>query len=496
MSGFDCCKSDILLLLDSSGSISYYEFSHMLHFLSDLLRPFQVGHGHVRVALVQVDTEPQVEFDFDAHSSQNTLQDALLRTPQLRGDTKTETALLLAQKLLRQQAGKEAPPRVLLWLTDGVEPGNVEGPIAALREDGVTVMAVGTGHSNLQVFSRAVTPPIEQHLYFVDPDYMDIITKDLREAITALICGECLHVRDVTSHSAVLHWRPVLIEGSGWYEIQYGETEWSFNTQRKLILSSDDTRIDLADLQPDTHYSVLLIAHTPHTPHSKSLSTSFTTLPDVLGPTTALVSDSASDRLRVSWAPVRSGRVEWYRVEFGPIPHGDVRTVTLPASQNSILLTHLQPDTHYLITISALHFSGHQGAISIKACTQEVLAAVHGLRLTPMGFNSVKVDWKAPEQGAGLQGYWVKWETAEHYPSSFSSSSSSRYLPAQSLSTVLTHLTPTTRVCVAPVYRTARGEGQCCTAHTYTGCEFSQQPEARMRRHPQKRVDVYTRDRM
>lgn len=156
----------------------------MLHFLSDLLRPFQVGRGHVRVALVQVDTEPQVEFDFDAHSSQNTLQDALLRTPQLRGDTKTETALLLAQKLLRQQAGQEAPPRVLLWLTDGVEPGNIEGPVAALREDGVTVLAVCTGHSNLQVFSRAVTPPIEQHLYFVDPDYMDIITKDLREAIT------------------------------------------------------------------------------------------------------------------------------------------------------------------------------------------------------------------------------------------------------------------------------------------------------------------------
>lgn len=156
----------------------------MLHFLANLLRPFQVGRGHVRVALVQVATESRVEFDFDAHGSQNTLQDALLRTPQLRGDTMTETALRLAQRLLRRPARWEAPPRVLLWLTDGVEPGNVEGPIEELHKEGVSVLAVSTGHSNYQVFRRVVTPPIDQHLYFVDPDYMDIIMTDLREAIT------------------------------------------------------------------------------------------------------------------------------------------------------------------------------------------------------------------------------------------------------------------------------------------------------------------------
>ncbi|MCJ8744130.1 hypothetical protein PDJAM_G00115050 [Pangasius djambal] len=463
-SGFDCCEGDVLLLLDSSGSISFYEFSRMLHFLSDLLRPFHVGRGHVRVALVQVDTEPRVEFDFDAHSSQNELQDALLRTPQLRGDTMTEKALLLAQRLLWRPTGQKAPPRVLLWLTDGVEPGNVEGPIAALHKEGVSVLAVSTGHSNYQVFSRAVTPPIEQHLYFVDPDYMDIITKDLREAITDLICTECLRVRDVTSHSALLHWQAILIGGLGHYELQYGETESGIDTYRKLTLSPDHTWTEVADLQPDTHYSVWLTAHTPHSTRSTTLSTGFTTLPDVLYPTTVTVSESGPDRLRVSWSPVQSGRVERYRVEFGPIPRGDVRSVTLSRSQSSVLLTQLQPDTHYLITVSAVHSSGQEGAISVKACTEEVLPGVHDLRMTPMGFDSVKVDWRTQEQAAGLQGYWVKWETEG---SSSSSSSSSRYLPAQTLSTVLTHLNPTTRVCVSPVYRTARGEGLCCTTHAH-----------------------------
>ncbi|XP_060766477.1 von Willebrand factor A domain-containing protein 1-like isoform X2 [Neoarius graeffei] len=557
-SGFDCCEGDVLLLLDSSGSVSFYEFSHMLHFLSNLLSPFQVGRGHVRVALVQVDTEPHVEFNFSAHNSQNTLQDALLRTPQLRGDTKTETALLMAQSLLWRPEGQEAPPRVLLWLTDGVEPGNVNSPIAELHEEGVSVLAVSTGHSNYQVFRRAVTPPIDKHLYFVDPDYMDIITKDLREAITELICTECLHVRNVTSQSAMLHWQPILIHGLGQYELQYGETGRSIETYRKLTLSPDHTWIELTDLQPETHYSVRLTAHTPysthsrtlsasfttlpelictkclhvrdvtsqsamlhwqpilirglghyelqygetgrsietyrkltlspdhiwieltdlqpethysvrltaHTPystHSRTLSASFTTLPEVLHPTTVVVSESGPDWLRVSWSPVQSGRVEWYRVEFGPIPRGDVRSVMLSRSESSVLLTQLQTDTHYLITISAVYSSSQEGAISVKACTQEVLPAVHDLQLTPMGFDSVKVDWMSRGQGAGLQGYWVKWETGEH---SSSLSSSSRYVPAHLLSTVLTHLNPTTRVCVSPVYRTARGEGLCCTTHT------------------------------
>lgn len=92
-----------------------------------------------------------------------------------------------------------------------------------------------------------------------------------------------------------------------------------------------------------------------------------------------MVSESGPDRLRVSWFPVGSGRIERYRVEFGPIPRGDVRAVALSASLSSVLLTQLQPDTHYLITINAIHSSGQERAISVKACTQE------GERVTPTG---------------------------------------------------------------------------------------------------------------
>lgn len=94
-----------------------------------------------------------------------------------------------------------------------------------------------------------------------------------------LICTECLNVRDVTSHSAVLHWQPILTAGLRHYELQYGETERNIQTSRKLTLSPHHTWTELTDLQPDTHYSVRLTAHILHSTHSRTLSAGFTTLP-------------------------------------------------------------------------------------------------------------------------------------------------------------------------------------------------------------------------
>lgn len=77
--------------------MSAYEFRRLLLFLVELLRPFSLGRGHVRVGLLQVDTEPRLEFGLGAHSSQSELQAALLNARQLRGDTNTVAALGLVR---------------------------------------------------------------------------------------------------------------------------------------------------------------------------------------------------------------------------------------------------------------------------------------------------------------------------------------------------------------------------------------------------------------
>lgn len=183
----NCCEGDVLFLLDSSGSVSSYEHSRMLNFLSELLQPFSLGEDQVRIGLLQVGTEPRLEFGFDTHGTQSGLQGSLRNTKPLRGDTKTVKALKLAkERVLRPGVpggARAGLPRVLVWLTDGVNPGDVIRPMAELRQEGIAVLVVSTGHSNYLVLREVVTAPLENHLYFVDIDDMSIITDDLRDAI-------------------------------------------------------------------------------------------------------------------------------------------------------------------------------------------------------------------------------------------------------------------------------------------------------------------------
>lgn len=186
----NCCEGDILLLLDSSGSVSNYEFFRLLLFATELLRPFSLGQGHVRVGLLQVGTNPHLEFGLDVHSNQESLQKALQSVRHLQGDTNTVAALRVAQRRLTET--DEKVPKILLWLTDGVQPGDVDKPMSELKAQGVSVLAVSIVHGNYQVLQRAVTPQRQSHLYSVDIDTIEIITEDLREAIISMCVCVCI----------------------------------------------------------------------------------------------------------------------------------------------------------------------------------------------------------------------------------------------------------------------------------------------------------------
>ncbi|XP_042261969.1 von Willebrand factor A domain-containing protein 1-like isoform X3 [Thunnus maccoyii] len=456
----NCCEGDIVILLDSSGSVANYEFSRLLLFAAELFRPFSLGRGHVRVSLLQVGTMPNLEFGLDAHNKQESLQKALWSVTQLQGDTNTEAALKVAEQLLTET--KTDVPKILLWLTDGVQPGDVDEPMSRLKAQGVSVLAVSTVHGNYRVLQRAVTPPLESHLYSVDIDNIDIITQDIREAIIKIIRAERLSVVDLTSHSAVLQWRPVLSAGSGFYELWYNSM-LNTNTETRYNLPGGSSFVELTNLQPDTTYTASLRPESNERLFN-TLSVIFTTLPDVLSPAAVSVSDSGPHQIRVSWSPLQPARVQRYTVEYGAIPSGRVKTVTLSSQQNSTLLTGLEPGTQYLVTVSALHVNGKERAMSVKACTQKAaLPVLADLQLTPVEHQEVQVAWRANEEG--LKGYWLSWERENSHSSSKPSkpSMSSVYLPPTSRSTRLTHLAQSSRVCVSPVYSSGRGEGICCT---------------------------------
>ncbi|XP_043975320.1 von Willebrand factor A domain-containing protein 1 [Gambusia affinis] len=477
----NCCEGDVLFLLDSSGSVTSYEHARMLSFLSELLLPFSLGRDQVRVGLLQVGTKPRLEFGFNRYGNQSGLQGALTNIRPLRGDTNTVDALKMAKEwVLRpgtSDGARKGLPRVLVWLTDGVKPGDVIGPMAELREEGVALLVVSTGHSNYKMLREVVTPPVENHLHFVDIDDMGIITKDLRDAIIEIIKAERLHVRDVSTNSASLHWRPFLSGLSGHYEIRFGEVSTGGSgggggsgtspstggsQYQRLIQSAQLNSIRLTGLKPDTTYSVSLIPESNEITFN-TLSTTFTTKPVFESPAVVTISESGETSVRVSWGPLQPDTVTSYYIEYSTLPRGNLQTVTVSRTQNSTLLRNLQPGTTYLVTVTARHASGKQKSMSVKVCTQEVTPALDDLQLTTVGSASVQVDWRG--SAAGLRGYWLTWDKQQ---SSAANQRSSLYLPPDSLSTRLTHLPPYARVCVSPIYRTVRGDGLCCTAQFHS----------------------------
>ncbi|XP_028309621.1 von Willebrand factor A domain-containing protein 1 [Gouania willdenowi] len=473
----NCCEGDVLFLLDSSGSVSTYEHSRMLTFLSELVLPFSLGEEQVKVGLLQVGTQPRLEFGFNKYNSQRDLQEALERIQPLRGDTNTVEALEMAKERVLRRGGAEGArpglPRVLVWLTDGVKPGDVIGPMAELQEDGVSVLVVSTGHSNYQVLRQVVSPPVEDHLHFVDIDDMSIITDDLRDAIIEIIRAERIQVRDITTNAATLQWRPVLAGLTGHYQIRFrpaytggvggsggpGTSPSSGGIQyQRVTQPADASTARLTGLKPDTTYTATL------TPESNdqafnTLSVTFSTNPEVLSPAVVKISDSSPTSVRVSWGPVQPETVRSYNIEYSALPTGKLHKISVGRAQNSTLLRGLQPDTTYLVTVSAQHTSGKERAMSVKVCTQEVTPALADLQLTTVSSDSVQVNWRPST--SGLKGYWLTWEGEQN---TVSGQRSALYLPPDSLSTRLTQLPPAARVCVSPIYRTARGEGLCCTA--------------------------------
>lgn len=171
--------------MDSSASVSHYEFSRVREFLGQLVAPLPLGPGALQASLVHVGSRPHSEFRFAQHGSGAAVQDAIRAAAQRMGDTNTGLALAYAkEELFAEAAGARlGVPKVLVWVTDGDSSDPVGPPMQELKDLGVVVFIVSTGRGNLLALSAAASPPPEEHLHFVDVDDLPIITQGLRASI-------------------------------------------------------------------------------------------------------------------------------------------------------------------------------------------------------------------------------------------------------------------------------------------------------------------------
>uniref|UniRef100_A0A8C2TF68 von Willebrand factor A domain-containing protein 1 n=1 Tax=Coturnix japonica TaxID=93934 RepID=A0A8C2TF68_COTJA len=382
-------EGDILFLLDSSGSVSYYEFSKVKEFMWDLVRPFTFGPNDVQTSIIHISTTPTMEFPFDRYLSRGAVQQAIKDTRQLMGDTNTGKALSFAkEKLFSNDAGARPDvPKVLVWVTDGFSSDDISEPMQLLKDMGVTVFIVSTGRGNYLELSAAASQPPEKHLHFVDVDDLPIITKELRDTMLA----NRLHAVDITSSSFRLTWPQLLSQETGYYTLQYAPTD-DLAAKRTTQVSGAHTSLTLSNLAPETTYEVALIpesnvhyfspqtirvttlvhsaplrASCCHEPHAYSY---LVLLSEQISPAQVLISDSRPHSFQVSWAPTPDS-VTSYQVLYGPLRGNSAQLIEVDGTRNSTIVENLAPNTTYLVTVTAIYSSGKEKSLSAKACTQE-----------------------------------------------------------------------------------------------------------------------------
>uniref|UniRef100_A0A8B9ZLM7 von Willebrand factor A domain-containing protein 1 n=1 Tax=Anas platyrhynchos TaxID=8839 RepID=A0A8B9ZLM7_ANAPL len=385
-------EGDILFLLDSSGSVSYYEFSKVKEFMWDLVRPFSFGPKDVQTSIIHISTTPTMEFPFDRYQSRGGVQQAIRDTRQLMGDTNTGQALSYAkEKFFSNEAGaRPEVPKVLVWVTDGFSTDDISEPMQLLKDMGVTVFIVSTGRGNYLELSAAASQPPEKHLHFVDVDDLPIITKELRDAMLA----NRLHAVDITSSSFRLVWPELLSQETGYYSLEYAPTN-NLAGKRTTQLSGAHTSFTVSNLMPETTYEVALVPESnvhyfpPQTTRVTTLAVNSTPLrvplmPRVTYPFPSLCSafrgnhSSSASHLGVqpTQLPGQLGSdsqdsVAAYQVLYGPLPGDSAQLLEVDGKRNSTVVENLAPNTTYLVTVTAIYRSGKEKSLSAKACTQE-----------------------------------------------------------------------------------------------------------------------------
>ncbi|XP_021512109.1 von Willebrand factor A domain-containing protein 1 isoform X1 [Meriones unguiculatus] len=363
-------QGDLLFLLDSSASVSHYEFSRVREFVGQLVAGMPFGPGALRASLVHVGSRPYAEFTFDQYSSGQAIQDAIRAASQRMGDTNTGLALAYAkEQLFDEVAGARlGVPKVLVWVTDGGSSDPVGPPMQELKDLGVTVFIVSTGRGNLLELLAAASAPAEKHLHFVDVDDLHIIATELRSSIADAMQPQELHAKEILSSGFSVSWPPLLTADSGYYVLELVPSGKLVTTRRQQ-LPGNATSWTWTDLNPDTDYEVSLLPES-NVRLLRPQHVRVRTLREEAGPERIIISHARQRSLRVSWAPALGpDSALGYHVQLGPLRGGSVQRVEVPAGHNSTTIQGLAPGTAYLVTVTAAFRSGRERALSAKACT-------------------------------------------------------------------------------------------------------------------------------
>ncbi|ELU08766.1 hypothetical protein CAPTEDRAFT_228894 [Capitella teleta] len=164
-------NTDILFLIDSSGSVGSKLFQNIKDFTIDVLNYVNIGPDLSNIAFMTYSDKIKLEFSFeDGSLSRSSVRRKIRAIEYLPGTTDTASALLQARKLFQEPSNRPGFRDVIVLITDGAS-NNYDRTIEEARRtrlDRIDILSVGIGNwMDERELMEIATDPDEYNTYIV-----------------------------------------------------------------------------------------------------------------------------------------------------------------------------------------------------------------------------------------------------------------------------------------------------------------------------------------
>ncbi|XP_056386127.1 von Willebrand factor A domain-containing protein 2 [Hyla sarda] len=234
---------DLVLVMDASSAVGPENFLRVLNFLTMVSLQFDINRDVTQVALVTYGSQPLTVFGLDAHETSSSLLHAINRVQYRGGPPSTGGALLHVynEVMTIQKGARPGVKKAVVLVTDGRGSEDAAVPAQKLRDNGISVFAVGIGKIHRSLLLRIAGS--ENYLTHV-PNH-DALSQ-YEDAVVQSVCEEAKNKVDLCKPNPCMN-GGVCVLGPGSYRcecdgwdgphcetrILRGDAHWPLGLQRR-----------------------------------------------------------------------------------------------------------------------------------------------------------------------------------------------------------------------------------------------------------------------
>ncbi|XP_073729648.1 collagen alpha-6(VI) chain isoform X2 [Misgurnus anguillicaudatus] len=180
----ETAQADVVLVVDSSGSIGETDFAEVKTFLHAVVDKLNLREDRVRLGLIQFSHQPHPEFLLGDYLDKRDLHQKVDNLIYHKGGTNTGQALTFIRENYFNQARKNVA-RIAILITDGDSQDPVEEPAQKLRSQGIAIFVIKVGKGNMPKLRTIANIPHEEFVFSID-SYQEL--KSLQESLRKRVC--------------------------------------------------------------------------------------------------------------------------------------------------------------------------------------------------------------------------------------------------------------------------------------------------------------------